>query len=347
LIYKTIAMSEAGNKRRERKHRYKARLLEYLGTYKNVLVVEVDNVGSNQMQKVRIALRGKAVLLMGKNTLMRKVIREQAVDHAEMEALLQLIYGNIGFVFTNANLNEIRKAVLENKVPAAAKQGSLAPADVYVPAGPTGLDPGQTSFFQALNIATKIVKGTIEIVNLTHLIKPGDKITSSHVALLTKLNILPFFYGFKVTQVYEEGTVYASSVLDMQQDDILNKFKSAVSKFSAISLAAGYPTAPPPSAPSLPARSRRSSHCPSKPTSTLNKPNRSRIIWRTRMHSSRQRQRQRRQPIPEPLRPRRQKKRQRRSRKSQKTIWDSLCSTNAASCSRVESSSDRSLLYSL
>jgi len=236
-------MSEAGNKRRERKHRYKERLLEYLRTYKNVLVVEVDNVGSNQMQKVRIALRGKAVLLMGKNTLMRKVIREEASSHGEMEALLQLIYGNIGFVFTNANLNDIRKAVLENKVPAAAKQGSLAPADVYVPAGPTGLDPGQTSFFQALNIATKIVKGTIEIVNLTHLIKPGDKVTSSHVALLTKLNILPFFYGFKVTEVYEEGTVYNSSVLDMSSDDILNKFKSAVSKLAAVSLAAGYPTA--------------------------------------------------------------------------------------------------------
>jgi len=236
-------MSEAGNKRRERKHRYKERLLKYLETYKNVLVVEVDNVGSNQMQKVRIALRGKAVLLMGKNTLMRKVIREQVAEHAEMETLLQLIYGNIGFVFTNANLNEIRKTVLENKVPAAAKQGSLAPADVYVPAGPTGLDPGQTSFFQALNIATKIVKGTIEIVNLTHLIKPGDKVTSSHVALLTKLNILPFFYGFKVTEVYENGTIYNSSILDMSQDDILRKFTSAVSKLSAISLAVGYPTA--------------------------------------------------------------------------------------------------------
>jgi len=236
-------MSEAGNKRRERKHRYKERLLQYLRTYKNVLVVEVDNVGSNQMQKVRIALRGKAVLLMGKNTLMRKVIREQSADHPEMENLLQLIYGNIGFVFTNANLNDIRKTVLENKVPAAAKQGSLAPADVYVPAGPTGLDPGQTSFFQALNIATKIVKGTIEIVNVTHLLKVGDKVSSSHVALLTKLNILPFFYGFKVTEVYEGGVVYNSSILDMSTDDILKKFTSAVSKLSAISLAVGYPTA--------------------------------------------------------------------------------------------------------
>jgi len=41
-----------------------------------VLICTVDNVGSHQMQKVRISLRGKAVLLMGKNTICRKAIRE-------------------------------------------------------------------------------------------------------------------------------------------------------------------------------------------------------------------------------------------------------------------------------
>jgi large subunit ribosomal protein LP0 len=81
------------------------------------------------------------------------------------------------------------------QVPAGAKAGTLAPTDVFVPPGPTGLDPGQTGFFQALNIATKIVKGSIEIVAQVHLIKKGDKITSSAVALLSKLDIKPFFYG--------------------------------------------------------------------------------------------------------------------------------------------------------
>jgi len=219
------------------------KLVEYLDAYKNVLIVEVDHVGSNQMQKTRIALRGKAVILMGKNTLMRKVIREQATSkNPHLETLLPLVRGNIGMVLTNHNLGEIRKLILENKVPAAAKSGALAPADVFIPAGPTGLDPGQTAFFQALNIATKIVKGAIELVAQVHLLKVGDKVSSSHVALLTKLNILPFFYGFGVTHVYENGTVYAAGILDMSQDEILSKFFAGVRKVAALSLAIGYPT---------------------------------------------------------------------------------------------------------
>lgn len=237
-------MSEAGAARRVRKEAFAARLREYLDTYKNVLIVQVDNVGSNQMQKVRLALRGKAAVLMGKNTLVRNTVRKHIAEskNTNLENLLPLVYGNMGFVFTNGNLKEIRDIVLSNKVPAAAKTGSLAPVDVHVPAGPTGMDPGQTAFFQALNIATKIIKGAIEIVNPVHLIKAGEKVTLSHVTLLAKLNILPFFYGFKVSDVYEDGTVYAADILDMSQDTLLAKFSSGVQKLAAISLAISYPT---------------------------------------------------------------------------------------------------------
>jgi len=229
--------------RKVRKQGYAAKLRILLDEYKDVLIVTVDNVGSNQMQKVRIALRGQAVVLMGKNTLIRKVIREKLAANPALENLLPLVYGNIGFVFSNGNLAEVRKLVLTNKVPAAAKSGSLAPGDVWVPAGPTGLDPGQTNFFQALNIATKIVKGTIEIIQDVHLIKKGEKVTLSHVSLLTKLNILPFFYGFGVSHVYENGTVYDAAILDMSNEDLLAKFFNGVNKVAAVSLAISYPNA--------------------------------------------------------------------------------------------------------
>jgi len=227
--------------RRVRKQGHAAKLRLLLDEYKNVLIVTVDNVGSNQMQKVRIALRGQGVVLMGKNTLIRKVIREKLAANPNLENLIPLVYGNIGFVFTNGNLSAVRDIVLKNKVPAAAKSGSIAPGDVWVPSGPTGLDPGQTNFFQALNIATKIVKGTIEIIQDVHFLKKGEKVTLSHVSLLTKLNILPFFYGFGVTHVYENGTVYEASILDMSQDDLLAKFLAGVSKVAAVSLAISYP----------------------------------------------------------------------------------------------------------
>jgi large subunit ribosomal protein LP0 len=230
------------SKRRIRKESLKAKLDRLLNEYKNILICKVDNVGSNQMQKVRIALRGKAELLMGKNTLWRKVIREHAANNPQLDALLPHVWGNIGFVFTNKDLKEIREIVLKNKVPAAAKSGSFAPIDVFIPPGPTGLDPGQTAFFQALNIATKIARGSIEIINQVHLIKKGDKVTSSHVALLTKLDIKPFFYGVVVEKVYEGGSVYESKVLDLAPADLYAKFFAGVRKLAALSVAIGYPT---------------------------------------------------------------------------------------------------------
>jgi len=230
------------SKRAIRKAGLMAKLNDYLVRYKNVLICSVDNVGSHQMQKVRISLRGKGVLLMGKNTICRKAIREHQEENPALEALLPYVRGNIGFVFTDHDLNAVRKIILENKVPAAAKQGTTAPTDVIVPPGPTGLDPGQTAFFQALNISTKIARGSIEIINEVLLVKAGDKVTSSHVALLSKLNINPFFYGIKVTHVYEGGSVYEASVLDLTKEDLFAKFFAGVRRVAALSLAIGYPT---------------------------------------------------------------------------------------------------------
>jgi len=224
-----------------RKQEYRAKLEKYLQDYRKILIVGADNVGSSQMQKIRLALRGKAVLLMGKNTMIRKVLREMIPSNPKLERLMPIVYGNIGFVFTNGDLNEVRTTIANNKVPAPARVGTQAPSDVWVPAGPTGLDPGQTGFFQALNIATKIVKGAVEIINDVHLITAGARVNPSHVSLLSKLDIKPFFYGMAVQNIYEDGAVFSAAVLDITPADMLNKFFASVSVITAVSLRAGLP----------------------------------------------------------------------------------------------------------
>ena len=158
------------------------------------------------MQQIRIALRGKAVVLMGKNTMMRKAIRGHMVNNTDLEKLLPHIRGNIGFVFTKEDLVEIRDMLLANKVRAPAKAGALAPLDVMVPAQNTGMGPEKTSFFQALNIATKITKGTIEITSDVHLITAGDKVGMSEATLLNMLKISPFTYGLVVKAAMSQPT---------------------------------------------------------------------------------------------------------------------------------------------
>lgn len=227
--------------KRQKKFIYAERLRKLLSEYNNVLVCEIDFVGSNQMAEIRVALRGRAVLLMGKNTVIRKIVREEAQNNPKLEALLDLIQGNVGFVFTNDNLSEVRKIIQDNKVPAAAKVGVFAPNDVIVPGGPTGLDPGQTNFFQVLEIATKISRGAIEIINDVNLIKEGEKVTASQVSLLQKLNINPFSYGMVVSTVYENGSTYAAKVLDMDENALLTKWYSGLRRVAALSIVLGMP----------------------------------------------------------------------------------------------------------
>jgi len=224
------------------KANYFLKLIQLLDEFPKCFIVGVDNVGSKQMQQIRQSLRNDAVLLMGKNTMIRKAIRSHLENNPSLEKLLPHIKANIGFVFTNLDLVDIRDKIVENKVKAPARAGALAPLDVKIPSQNTGLGPEKTSFFQALSIPTKISKGTIEILNEIHLIKKDDRVGASEATLLNMLNISPFTYGLVIRQVYDSGTVFDPEILDITPNDLRSKFLEGVRNVAAISLAIGYPT---------------------------------------------------------------------------------------------------------
>ncbi|KAI0141486.1 ribosomal protein L10 [Pestalotiopsis sp. NC0098] len=226
------------------KSEYFGKLKGLLEEYKSVFIVTVDNVSSQQMHEVRQSLRGEAVVLMGKNTMVRRALRTFIADTPEYERLLPHIKGNIGFVFTNNDLKDIRDKILANKVAAPARAGAVAPADVWIPAGNTGMEPGKTSFFQALGVPTKIARGTIEITSDLKLVETGAKVGPSEATLLNMLNISPFTYGLGISQVYDQGNAFPASVLDVGEEQLLGTFASAITTIASISLAINFPTLP-------------------------------------------------------------------------------------------------------
>jgi len=194
------------------------------------------------MHQIRSGLRGKAVVLMGKNTLVRKALREIIPEDTKLEALMPCIFGNIGLVFTNADLKEVRDIMLSNRIQAAAKVGLIAQSDIYIPAGNTGIDPNKTSFFQALGISTKVVKGAIEITSDVLIIKTGQKVGASEAALMNMLNLVPFSFGLTVIDVYDDGNIFSPSMLDITNDVLDKHMMSAIRNIAALSLAVKIPT---------------------------------------------------------------------------------------------------------
>jgi len=224
------------------KANYFTKVTNLFDNYSKCFIVGADNVGSNQMHEIRAAIRGKAVLLMGKNTMMRKAMRGHIENIPGLERLMPLIVGNVGLVFTNDDLCDVRDILLLNKKKAPARAGAIAPGIVTVPAQNTGLGPEKTSFFQALQIPTKIARGTIEITNDIQLLKEGDKVGLSEATLLNMLNISPFTYGLIVINVYDQGTVFSPKVLDITDEDIIASFTKGLAAVTAASLYIGFPT---------------------------------------------------------------------------------------------------------
>ena len=115
---------------------------------------------------------------------------------------------------------------------------------VYVPAGNTGMEPGKTSFFQALGVPTKIARGTIEITTDLKLVEAGTKVGASEATLLNMLNISPFTYGMGISQVYDQGNCFPPNVLDIEESQLLKAFSTAINTIACLSLAVNFPTLP-------------------------------------------------------------------------------------------------------
>merc|ERR1712051_148199 len=226
--------------------------------YTKVLFFEVDNVTSKQICVMRKMMREiGAKMVMGKNTHMKAAIADitqepdpRKDDYEERKAkwkprphlniIKEQLVGNTGLIFTNGDLAAI-KEILDTQVRAApAKVGALAPKDVIVPPGPTGMDPKQTQFFQALNIATKIQRAQIEIVNPVTVITEGDKISQSQAALLDRLKICPFEYKMNIRAFMDNGKLFSNKVLEITNADILASFGAGANNLTSISLASGY-----------------------------------------------------------------------------------------------------------
>lgn len=236
------------------------RIYKIFDKYEKAIIVDVNNISASQIQKVRVELRSLGgEFLMGKNTLIKAALtarlrepvetdrdfeqkKKDYTDCSRWECLLRLLQGNVGIVFCTGDFSEIKEVMDKNSRGAPAKVGQIAQSDVVVPAGSTGLDPKQTSFFQQLDIQTKIVKSVIEIITPTKIISVGEIVEPGQAALLDKLQIRPFVYILAATDVVDNGKVFPAAVLNITPEDIKAKYARVLNYVAAVSMEAAYPT---------------------------------------------------------------------------------------------------------
>jgi len=214
-----------------------------LFNYSKMILFNVDNVPSKHIQDLRVQLRSadplkQSLVVLGKNTLMRRVVKDIAsssVHLRPLSKLLPLIEGNVGFVFTNHDDPlVIARKLAQPVTTASAKPGSCSPCDVVLPKGVTNLGPEKTAFFRAVGISTRITKNQVELLHPVTVLKQGDRVGVSASELLDLLKIRPFEYRVQVKAIYENGEVNdlsatkdgLSSFLLQSEDEALNNVQA-------------------------------------------------------------------------------------------------------------------------
>ncbi|MGQ4915025.1 MAG: 50S ribosomal protein L10 [Candidatus Asgardarchaeia archaeon] len=205
------------------------RLVNNILRYNVIGITRMDGLASKQIQDLRKNLKKVALLYMSKNTLMKLALDKAAAKKKGVNKLKEFIEGSAAFLFTNDNPFKISLFLQKHKTKAPIKAGEIAPNDIIVPAGDTGLAPGPAiSELHSVGIPTKIERGTIHVEKDTVVAKKGEVVSDALAAILKRLNVLPKEVGLILTVAFENGIIIPSELLNRELDEYINDVKLAV-----------------------------------------------------------------------------------------------------------------------
>jgi large subunit ribosomal protein LP0 len=244
----------------ERKSKIVTKLCEAFHNYKQIIVVKLDNVSTNQIHRARNILCSngkKGEMIVGKNTLIKKALKfctetpnpaspdyedhKKWTQNADLLSLEPLMKGNVALLFCDSPYPELREQIEAEKIKMPARTGVVAPVDVWIKAGPTGIEVGKIDLFHKLNISCKTVKSAIEVVKDVKIITKGTNVGEGATRMCKLLNIVPFEYSLMFKYVYLSGTILDETVIEMPQSDITDAMKLYAGYLTGLSLGADIP----------------------------------------------------------------------------------------------------------
>jgi large subunit ribosomal protein L10 len=216
-------------------------LVDLLETYDSVGVVSVTGIPSKQLQDMRRGLHGSAALRMSRNTLLVRALEE--VDDG-LEDLTQYISGEVGLVATNDNPFGLFQQLEESKTPAPINAGEVAPNDIVIPEGDTGIDPGPfVGELQQIGANARIQEGSIKVMEDSVVVEEGETVSTDVANVLTELGIEPKEVGLDLRGVYSEGVLFTPDELEIDVEEYRADIRSAAASARNLSVNAEYPTA--------------------------------------------------------------------------------------------------------
>jgi large subunit ribosomal protein L10 len=196
--------------------------------YSVVAVADLQKVRSSQIQEIRKKLRGKAELVVAKNTILRKAAEKLTSERSNLDKFADEVSGSKVLIFTQMNPFELILFLNKNKVRVPAKGGDVATNEIMIPAGNTGLQPGPViSEFNEAKVQTRIEGGSIFVAKDTVVARKGEVISTKTASLLSKLGMKPMEAGLLLSYAYDNGLLLRPTDLVFDLDQMRSQFSTA------------------------------------------------------------------------------------------------------------------------
>ncbi|WP_123623762.1 50S ribosomal protein L10 [Halorubrum sp. CSM-61] len=216
-------------------------LVEFIRSFNSVGIVGVAGIPSRQLQAMRRELHGSADVRMSRNTLTVRALEEV---NDGVEELTQYVSGQVALIGTNDNPFGLFKQLEASKTPAPINAGEVAPNDVVIPEGDTGVDPGPfVGELQTVGAAARIQDGSIMVTEDSKVLSEGEVVDDDLANVLTELGIEPKEVGLDLKGVYSDGVLFEPDELEIDVDEYEADIRSAAAAARNLSVNAAYPTA--------------------------------------------------------------------------------------------------------
>jgi large subunit ribosomal protein L10 len=216
-------------------------IVEMIESYESVGVVNIAGIPSRQLQDMRRDLHGTAELRVSRNTLLERAL--DAVDDG-LEDLNGYITGQVGLIGTDDNPFSLFQELEASKTPAPIGAGEVAPNDIVIPEGDTGVDPGPfVGELQSVGADARIQEGSIQVLSDSTVLDTGEEVSQELANVLNELGIEPKEVGLDLRAVFADGVLFEPEELELDVDEYRSDIQAAAGRAFNLSVNADYPTA--------------------------------------------------------------------------------------------------------
>lgn len=212
-----------------------------INEYSTIAIASLHKVRAAQLQQMQQKLRKDIRMRVVKNSLITRTLQKNRKPG--IGKLAEYLSGPNILLLTKMNPFKLVILLEKNKTRMTAKSRDIAPNDIVVPAGNTGLPPGPAiTELHDVGMRTKIDVGSVWIVSDTTIVKKGEAIQPKVASVLSKLGFKPFEVGLTTLAAYDEGLIFTSDQLRPNIDDVLKQLQDASAEAFNLALNSVYPT---------------------------------------------------------------------------------------------------------